>query len=264
MFKTLFSPNLKQKHKTKLSRHFSGDKDFTTHPIPPATKSLMHIEEGNFKSLAEQEGLLNHQHRPNSPHTKQNKGLQFKIKALPSTDTLPGKQKFFQGAKRNLARKTFNRNLNNKIKFNESIPGSGEKVKKEVDFDNMEESVDQVKELQEKIAQSYRKAARQDVQYLKSIETYRNRVTEVNMLSKADLISSNKASYEFRSEIRPCTSPYIQPLSFRSIHTTPVSPRAIMSQRQNFRKSEKIQINEVSSSGRPKPEEIQSIFDTRD
>ena len=53
MFKTLFSPNLNQKHKTKLSRHFSGDKDFITHPMPLASKSLMRIEEGNFKSLAE-------------------------------------------------------------------------------------------------------------------------------------------------------------------------------------------------------------------
>jgi hypothetical protein len=153
----------------------------------------MRIDEGDFKRLAEQEGLLEHQGRPNSPHTVQNKGLPFKIKPLPSTDTLPGKTKFYQGTIRNLARKTFNRNLNNKIKMNEETE-AGEKKVKEVDFDNNEESVDEVKVLQEKLAQSYRKAAKQDVQYLKSIETYRNRVTEVNLLSKAELISSNKAS----------------------------------------------------------------------
>ena len=59
-----------------------------------------------------------------------------------------------------MARRTFNRNLNKKIKLDERAPGSEEKVKKEVDFDNMEESVDQVKEIQEKIVKSYRKAAK--------------------------------------------------------------------------------------------------------
>ena len=47
--------------------------------------------------------------------------------------------------------------------MNEKAPGSGEIVKKEVDFDNMEESVDQMMVMQEKLVQSYRKAAKQDV-----------------------------------------------------------------------------------------------------
>ena len=75
MFRSLFSPNMKTKQKTKLSRHFSGDRGFKNHPISPKTKAMMLIEDGNFKTLAEQEGLLSHESRPNSPHTKQNKGL---------------------------------------------------------------------------------------------------------------------------------------------------------------------------------------------
>jgi hypothetical protein len=100
---------------------------------------------------------------------------------------LPGRFKFYQGSIRNLARRTFNRNLRNKISLNEKVEEADTRKTKAVDLDNHEESIDPAQVLQEKLVNSYKKAARQDIKYLRSIETYRKRVNEMNMVSKAEL-----------------------------------------------------------------------------
>jgi len=63
-----------------------------------------------------------------------------------------------------------------------------------VDLDKQEESIDQDQILQEKVSKSFRNAALQDKKYIDNISTYRRRVTQVNLISRHEMIQENKAS----------------------------------------------------------------------
>jgi hypothetical protein len=58
MYKSFFHPNITVGQESSLQRHFSGDKMFELHPVSPETRKLMIIEDGDFKSLAERDGIL--------------------------------------------------------------------------------------------------------------------------------------------------------------------------------------------------------------
>lgn len=106
-----------------------------------------------------------------SPHAKQNIQIEFKIRPIPSAGTL-NKSKFEQGIKRVSARESFEKSIKSIQAYNREFlelhdsRNKDELEKQGVVSDRDEIKIDQRQELDKKMKQTFKIAARYDKKYI--------------------------------------------------------------------------------------------------
>ena len=67
-------------------------------------------------------------------------------------------------------------------------------------------SVDRREELDNKLKSTFRVAAQYDRKYIQSMDKYRQRVSDMNLVSRQDLAQTNKQLFQIRTDLVPRTN----------------------------------------------------------